>query len=313
MSRASIATLRSLTSLVGCISLTALLSTAHAQVERARIEGDRLGGFVIPTEPGVWPITLRATSAHVWKVDSTQRVYLTGRVGVNLGTYDFTATSAVLWIERIPSAKGLITQIAVWFPETMEPTKAAGLGAGGSNLFITASTYGDVSLSAVLFEPTAPSPNQDLARAQQRLAAYLSELAAKPPALHILPEVLRPPPPPKQAPMVVGDTAPLDRSVAAKLEAAAQPGAVQLMAQMPAAAPIPVIAGEAIPGSSARPIVAPDSMVAFAAEQIDADAKTDQVSLTSGVTIDVLPRFEGGAARALQMRSDRGVIFLKKT
>lgn len=312
MPRASLSTLRTLSSLVGCIGVATVLSTAHAQVERARVEGDRLGGFVIPTEPGIWPISLRATNAHVWKVDSTQRVYLSGRVSVNLGTYDFTAERAVLWIERIPSAKGLITQIAVWFPETIEPTKAAGLGAGGSNLFITASTYGDVSLSAVLFEPTAPAPNEDLARAQQRLAAYLVELADKPPALRILPEVLRPPRPPKPAPMVVGDIAPLDPSVAAKIEAAAQPGAAQLMAQMPVAAPIPTFAGEAIPGSSSRPIVAPDSMVAFAAEQIDADAKTDQVALTKGVTIDVLPRFEGGASRALQMRADRGVVFLKK-
>ena len=312
MPRASITTMQSLASMIGCLSITAVLSTAHGQVERARVEGDRLGGFVIPTEPGVWPITLRATNAHVWKVDSTQRVYLTGRVGVNLGTYDFTSDRAVIWIERIPSAKGLITQIAVWFPETIEPTKAAGLGAGGSNLFITASTYGDVSLSAVLFEPTAPAANEDLARAQQRLAAYLVELSAKPPALRILPEVLRPPRPPKPAPMVVGENAPLDRSVAAKLEAAAQPGAAQLMAQMPAAPPIPVVAGEAIPGSSSRPIVAPDSMVSFAAEQIDADAQTDQIALTKGVTIDVLPRFEGGASRALQMRADRGVVFLKK-
>ena len=73
--------------------------------------GDSLGGFVLPTEPGTWPVSLKAVSASLWKVGSTQRLYLRERVEVSLGSYEFVADRAVLWIERIPSAK------LVWLDE----------------------------------------------------------------------------------------------------------------------------------------------------------------------------------------------------
>lgn len=300
------------TAIVALMAVAAATRGAGAQVGRAPITGDRLGGYVIPTEPGTWSVALQATSANVWKVETTQRVYLSGKVRVTMGTYDFTADSAVLWIERLPSEKGLVTQLAAWFPETIEPTKAAGLGAGGSNLFVTASTYGDVSLSAVLFEPTSPRPNADLSRAQQRLAAYLADLATKPPPLRILPEVIRQVPPPPPPPLEVGGKAPLDPSVAAAIDAATQAGAVRRAMDLPLPPVAQAAPGEAIDPSAPRPIVAPDSMVAFAAEQIEADAATDEVTLTKGVSIEVLPRFDGGANRALQLRSDRAVVFLRK-
>jgi hypothetical protein len=297
---------------IAVASAIAAAAPATAQVSLGPITGKSLGGFVLPTEPGTWPVSLRSVSANVWKVDSTQRVYLSGRVSVQLGTYDFTAERAVLWIERLPTAKGLVTQLALWFPETIEPTKAAGLGAGGSNLFVTAATYGDVSLSAVLVEPTEPERNDDLLRAQQRLAAYLSELVANPPALRILPEVLRPPAPPPPPPLAVGDVAPADPSVAAAMEAASAPSAAPPMRELPAAQVAAPVAGEEIDRTSTRPIVAPDSTVVFAAEQLDVDADSDTVTLTKGASVDVLPRFEGGASRALQLRADRGVVFLRK-
>lgn len=159
----------------------------------APILGDRLGGFVLPTEPGTWPVVISAVEANAWKVETTQRLQLRGKVRVMMGTYDFTSESAVAWIERIPTAKGLVTQLAFWFPDTLQPTRAAGLGAGGSNLFVTASTFGEVSMSAVLLDPKAPAANPELARAHQRMAAYLAQLSADPPALRILPEVIRPP------------------------------------------------------------------------------------------------------------------------
>jgi len=71
------------------------------------------------------------------------------------------------------------------------------------------------------------------------------------------------------------------------------------------------VAGEESDPNAPRPIVAPDSMVSWSAEQLDADAATDEITLTKGATVDVLPRFAGGATRALQLRADRGVVFLK--
>jgi hypothetical protein len=290
----------------------AIAGSAAAQVRPGPVTGDSLGGHVIPTEPGKWDVGLRSVSANLWKVGSTQRLYLRERVSVSLGSYDFTAERAVLWIERIPTAKGLVTQLAAWFPETIEPTKAAGLGAGGSNLFVTASTYGEVRLNAVLVEAVAPKPDDDLSRAERRLSAYLEELSADPPPLRILPEVLRPPAPPPPPPLVVGGIAPADPSVAAALARSGSAEAIREAGALPPGVTRPEVPGEETDRSLQRPIVSPRSTVAFAAESIELDAETDSVTLTKGASVDVLPRFGGGPDRALQLRADRGVIFLKK-
>ena len=312
---------RALAALLACaMPASAQLAVAPEEpdapaVVSVPITGDRIGGFVLPVEPGAWPLVLRAEQASAWKVETTQRLYLSGRVRVSMGAYDFTADRAVLWIERIPSAKGTVSQLAIWFPETIEPTKAAGLGAGGSNLFVTASTYGDVNLSAVLFDPRMPPPNQDIARAQQRMASYLGGLASKPPPLRILPEILRPSPPPPPPPLEVGGVAPADPSVAAALELAGQRSAARPTLEFRDLPPAVVAAaqpGEAFDPGVPRPIVAPDSTVAFAAEEVAADSASDTVTLTTGVAIDVMPRFDGGVTRALQMHADRAVIFMRK-
>ncbi len=308
------------------------VGAAQAQVSGIPITGDRLGGFVLPVEPGTWPLVLKATNASTWKVDSTQRMSLTGKVNVQVGSYDFYAEHAIVWIERIPSGKGVITQVAVWFPETSEPTKAAGLGAGGSNLFVTASTYGDTTLRAVIVDPRAPETDPYLRRGEQRLAAYLGTLAAQPPALRSLPEVFRPPPPPKTPPLVVGALAPNDPSVAAAEQAASEPSSAtgsagpgrtrtrptgmavpppktQPALPEPIAAPLPG-PGDAVQRQGAAPIIAPDSIVAFAADRIDVDINADTVTLTRGAAVDVMPRSPGKTVHALQMHAERTVIFL---
>jgi hypothetical protein len=45
--------MRTLRALVGAATL-ACTAPALAQSERVPVTGDRLGGFVIPTEPGTW-------------------------------------------------------------------------------------------------------------------------------------------------------------------------------------------------------------------------------------------------------------------
>jgi hypothetical protein len=293
------------------LALLCAAAPVPPEVRDAAPTGDGLGGFVIPTEPGTWPVSLKSVSASTWKVGSTQRLDLRERVEVSLGSYEFAADRAVLWIERIPSAKGLVTQLAVWFPDTIEPTRAAGLGAGGQNLFVTASTFGDVNLSAVLVNPSQPTEDEPLRRARARMAAYLADLAADPPALRILPEVLRPPPPPPPEPLVVGGIAPADPSVAAALQADGAPSALRKLAAEPVPAAPPSVAGESADPAAPRPIISPGSTVAFAAEEIEVSSVDDTVTLTKGASVDVLPRAGGAAARALQLRADRGVLFLR--
>lgn len=268
---------------------------------------------MLPIEPGTWNATFRATRANTWKIDSTQRLYLEERVNVQLGTYDFYAERAVVWVERIPSSKGVITQIAVWFPQTSEPTKAAGLGASGSNLLITASTLGDTTLRAVLVTPNAPSGNSTVRSGEQRMEEYLRGLAERPPLLSLLPDVRRPPPPPPPEPLVVGGSV-LPKPVAKPDGVVTVPPGTVPLADTPAPGvqpPTSVEAPTSVAAETRAPIIAPKSLVAFVADKVQIDTKADTVTLTSGVTLDVLPRSPASNARMMQMRAERAVIFLK--
>ncbi|MBL9140487.1 MAG: hypothetical protein JNK53_01355, partial [Phycisphaerae bacterium] len=301
---------------LACALAASLARPVIAQVEGVPITGDRLGGFVLPIEPGKWNARFKSTRANAWKVDSTQRLYLDGQVNVQLGPYDFYAEQAVVWVERIPSERGVITQIAVWFPVTSEPTKSAGLGASGTNLLITASTLGEATLSVVLPDTTAPRANTTLKRGELRLASYLRKLADNPPPLRSLPEVRRPTPLPPPPPIVIGGSVlshaqqsgkNADGSVAA---VPAEPVAVP-PADLDAAELEDAALDRAASASDRSPVIAPDSLLAFVADSLEIDTKADVVTLKGGTTLDVIPRNPGANARMLQMRAERAVIFLK--
>ncbi len=328
--------LRALIAVVACVLGALPCAPSAAQIEGVPITGDRLGGFVLPVEPGTWNAVFRSTRSSAWKVDSTQRLLLEGQVNIQLGPYDFYAEQAVAWIERIPSARGVITQIAVWFPATSEPTKAAGLGAGGTNLLITASTLGQTTLRSVLPDPSAPRAHPVVRRGERRLAAYLRQLAEAPPPLRALPDVRRPTPPPPPPPITVGgrvpptepgaESAPRARA-AERARAPAGDASVSRVeprtgGETGSALPL---ADRAAPtsgdeededeGGTARrpraaPIIAPDSLLAFVAHTVEVDTRRDVATLTGGATLDVIPRNPNAAARMLQMRAERVVVFL---
>ena len=100
-----------------------------AGTREAVIDGRSLGGFVLPILPVSHDLRMEAQRTVEWTVDETKRLLLQGDVEVELGTYDFRADLAVIWINRLPSDRGLVNQVAIWFSSVSEPTRRAGLGA----------------------------------------------------------------------------------------------------------------------------------------------------------------------------------------
>ena len=167
-----------------------------ADARRVQIDGSSLGGFVLPILPIAHDLELDADTTVEWSVDDTKRLLLRGNAQVRIGTYDFRADEAVIWVDRIPSAKGLVTQIAAWFPAVSEPTRRAGLGASGRDVLVTASLSGTVKLRTLVLED-GPVRSNLVARGERRLARYLRTLiATPPPPLRSRPEIEVPPAPP---------------------------------------------------------------------------------------------------------------------
>lgn len=168
--------------------LTSNMAAAQNQREQP-IRGDRLSGFVIPIEPLAGEIELSALRANAWSVDDTRRLLLTGDVSVSIAGRVFQSDAATLWINRVPSADGLINQIAAYFDQVTDPTMPAGSGVAGRNLLVTGSTRGEVTLDIALLVPEQPRRTGIVARGEDRLEEHLRRIAAGQFALERWPQV----------------------------------------------------------------------------------------------------------------------------
>lgn len=260
-------------------------------IEEVPITGDSLGGFVLPILPVDSDITLESNTAWTWTAGETQRLLLQGDVRISCGYYFFSSDTAVVWINRLPSAGGLINQMAVWFPKASEPTRRAGLGASGTDLLVTASARGAVTLDCPVIEERAPPGNTGVQAARLRLQGYLRRLAGGDAGLRTQPliQVVEPAPAP---PLVVGE--PVLHGTGADASAASHaPGSITRT------------------GDARNPIFAPGSMIAFSGDDVIAEESEDAIQVLGHVMVDVEPMGISGQARALQMRAERAVLFLK--
>ena len=152
-------------SLLAAVACTACLCAQerNPQGKTVEITGDRLGGFVLPIEPIQSNIILTAHQVWSWQIDDTLRLQLDGDVQVDLGGYAFSSAVAFVWINRIPSAEGLVNQIAVYFPSVEEPTRRAGLGVAGDNVLVLGTARGSVTLSTSVNTKSPPPITSDAA------------------------------------------------------------------------------------------------------------------------------------------------------
>jgi len=270
------------------VSIALVLATfAPAQeLQDVAITGDRLGGFVLPIEPVISDLRATCVKAWSWKVDDTQRLELIGDVRITVASYEFAAQRAFIWVNRLPSSAGLINQIAIWFPEVDEPTRRAGLGASGRDLLITASTRGEMTVTATLWEEGASGSSGERTQAEARVQRHLAQIASSQPLLRTRPDVNLPPTPP-----------PPSLEVGGRLSLPPTPAA-------------PTATSVRVPADG-TPIISPKGAMTFFGRTTTIDEATDTIAIEGSVVIDWLSSNAADPQGALQLTADRAVVFLR--
>lgn len=161
------------------VSTSALADEDIPEVLEAPIRGDRLSGLVLPVLPRATDITITGLKANAWTVDDTKRLLVESDVTITIGAYTFDAERAVVWLNRMKTDAGIVSQIAVYLPTFSKSSKLNALGAEGENLLVVGSTLGSVSLDVALLKPSKPnSKSAILTKARQRFAQYAKGLSS---------------------------------------------------------------------------------------------------------------------------------------
>jgi len=260
-----------------------------AGLRDAPITGDRLSGFVLPITPLKTDLSMKATRAFKWKVDDTQRLALEGDVRITLGGYAFTTRNALVWINRIPSAEGVVTQVALWFPQVAESSRGAGLGVEGRNVLVTGSLRGEVRLAVPVVVDEAPA-RATTGPGEARVAAYLKGVAAAPATLTTQPRIDAPKPPPEPALVVQGAT-----------KAAASTSVADAATS----------ASVALPTEGTPPSRAGD-VLTFAGRDVRIDEKANVIVVQGGAQVDVLARDPALKNGEMRLSAERAVVFLRE-
>jgi hypothetical protein len=277
----------------GFLAALVVAGSAFAQEERddrrIPITGDRLSGVVLPIEPLHAPIRFAASRGWSWTIDDTKRLLLQGDVSVSVGPHTFVASEAVVWLNRLPSADGLVNQIAVYFPTLDDPQKRAGLSVAGANVLITGSARGEVSLAVTVLENEPAPASSTLLSAHKRLAEHLRGLGARTPSLATGPQAEAPVPPALPDPVPGGDPFPASPAFAG-------PATIELP---------PVDQGP-------LPIFTPEGRFSFSSESLTIDEQEDLIIAQGGLIIEYHGLDRDGAEMSLLLTAHRGVVFLRE-
>jgi hypothetical protein len=180
-----------------CIILLTVIFTgttfAQSKVVTSEISlrGDRLSGVVLPVLPRATDISVQGLRANAWTVDDTKRLLVEQNFIVTIGAYTFESDIGVVWINRMETDAGVVSQIAVYLPTFTKSSKHATMGAQGENLLVVGSTLGKVTLDVALLEPKKPKGKENLLhRATSRLATYIQNLTNSPEELSARPKVI---------------------------------------------------------------------------------------------------------------------------
>ena len=174
--------------------LSVAVTAQEIQFRDVQIKGDRLSGVVLPVLPRDAEIKILALRADAWTVDDTKRLVLTTDIVISIGTYTFQSEKASVWINRMPSELGVVSQIAVYMPTSTRTGGRAALGAEGKDLLIVGSTLGGINMDVALLTPKKPTNQQAfIQQSENRLAGYIQRLQVGETKLSTHPEVIASP------------------------------------------------------------------------------------------------------------------------
>jgi len=249
------------------------------------ISGDRLSGFVLPIEAVEGDLSFRATQAWTWTVDDTTRLLLRGDVEIFVSGTTFRANEAAVWLNRIPSADGLINQVALYFDEANAPTQRAGLAPRGRDLLVTSSARGEVRLRAPFTEESRPAVTGILTRGERRLSDHLRRLLVQPPPLSPILNIDRP--------------------------SAAPPPQIPVPGASPELRPDQLPTSMRLPSETGLNLFNPRGLVAFSGGLVTIEERSDTIVLERGVVIDSLDEEASEGPRRLTLTAQRAVVFLR--
>jgi lipopolysaccharide assembly outer membrane protein LptD (OstA) len=147
--------------------------------------------------------------ASVWSVEGVQFALLEGDVTIDIGAYGFRADRASLRIETARSQGTRIRHLSIYLVNARPREGGGPIAAGGSKLFVTASTTGELDIATDLWKEESAAGDALVAEAQGRFERYLTAISARPedlPAdiakrLQIGPTGRPPAPPPPEVPL----------------------------------------------------------------------------------------------------------------
>ncbi|MDP7069742.1 MAG: LPS assembly protein LptD [Phycisphaerales bacterium] len=249
--------------------------------------GHSLGGLVLPVEPREGDIAIRCMRGWHWRDGSTQRLVVQGDALIEIAGWRFEGPRLVLWLDRIPSSDGLVTQVALWIPESSAASSGIGHAPTGRNLLIVGSVRGETVIDTAMMTPGKPrSLGHIVKQADDRLAAYVAGLERQPPIL-------------EDHPVIVDRPAP-------------QAGFV----------PVP---GGSLPAAIENPLVPatveerwlrqPGATIAFSANHVTVDAgEIESTILIDGnVVVHYRPANRNDELGALRLSAERAVIYASPT
>ncbi|MDP6158713.1 MAG: hypothetical protein QF534_07730 [Phycisphaerales bacterium] len=273
--------------LVGVVMLAptdpGLAATQTKPIPASR--GDSLGGLVLPVEPRDGDIAMRAMRGWQWRVGSTQRLVLQGDTRIEIASWVFEGPRLVVWLERIPSKDGLVTQVALWIPRATSHTAGVGRGPSGNNLLVVGTIRGETVLDVALLEPGPPTGLDSLVqRADDRLATYVADLQKQLPPLSDYPTVVGRESPPENFTPIPGGS-------------------------LPAAVAAP---SRSSPRLSRRWLQQPGATIAFSADHVTIDGgETESTVLVDGdVVVHYRPTRRSDELGALRLSAERAVLYV---
>lgn len=156
--------------------LTALLVVLSPTTSAQTVDGKSLGGWILPVVPAERMVLLESDRASGSLIDDTRRLTLEGRVKITIGDIKLRGNWVHVWINRVETGVGTVTQLAAWFEKLDQPARTSSVVLRDGSVLVTATTTGEVTLdTGLLVETSKEEPR--LAVAERALARRLAEIA----------------------------------------------------------------------------------------------------------------------------------------
>jgi len=293
------------------------------------LSGRDFGGLRFPLATVEGPLSISAAKVWNWTDESptTRRMLLAGDVRIKLGLYDFAASRAVMWLERLDDAGDAPSyQVYIYFDRLGSSTGSAGVAVTADRLPVRAIVRAAPTLKADMVYTVRP-PDPLVLEGEAVLADTLGQMIGREPTGALAAGATAPTkafPQSGRIAMIPGEGRPyLPPTGAGGIFGSVRDGRIRSSAQeladaaagLDPEAPAPIFAKNGVLTISAGNVVrvsgskaAEQAAKEGAAAPLDLPTSEDAVMISDGLVVEYA---ESRTGRFLQLSAQRGVIFLK--